>query len=495
MRQRRSSNILFVTDLSADEPLGIMQLSSMLKKSGHNVRGVVLGENEDAQHVLKKIVKEFRPHIIGYSVVTGKERKWLDINRELKKHASFFSIFGGPHPTFNPQVLNDKWLDGICIGEGEGPITELAEAIAHGSDITKIKNIWMKTKNGIVKNKLRPLVEDLDSLPFPDREIFQGVKEGRSYNIMSSRGCPYDCSYCINHQLHILYGDKKMRYRSIDNFFDELKFLKREYRARMFLIHDDLFILNKKRVLEFTRRYAKEIGVPFSCSARPEMMTKGIAEALSGAGCSVVFVGIESGNEGVRKKILNRRISDEQILNCCGILRTAGIKIIAQNILGIPATTIRNDFETLELNVRCKSFYAWCSICVPYQHTRIEIIAREVKQLPKDYPGCIGSSYHHKTFLNLPHASKVNVLHKVFSLAARYPAIIPAVHEIVNRADEADFLKLNRLALDYRQYVYGKMAGDMKVFPSAIKEFLKDPVTFSLQDAGNRCHPKVCIYH
>ena len=144
----------------------------------------------------------------------------------LKENFDIPILIGGGHPTVLPEyVISDHNVDMICIGEGEGAIVELADRMEKNQDYSNILNLWIKTDKGIVKNTIRPLLQDLDSLPFPDRDLFYryGCFAGNLYFI-SGRGCPFQCTYCCEHSFREIYKGrgKYNRLSSIYNIISEL---------------------------------------------------------------------------------------------------------------------------------------------------------------------------------------------------------------------------------------------------------------------------------
>ncbi len=203
--------VLFVKEDFVVVPLGIMYLSGALRKAGHTTELVKTDED-----ILRK-VKEFKPSIIAYSVMTGSQKEFLKINNQIKKKfPEVFSLMGGPHPTFFPEVIKEAGLDAICIGEAEEAFVELATKLENGENITTIKNTWIKKKGKIYKNDVRPLVENLDKLAFPDRELvykYKKYREGPIKHFIAARGCPYNCSYCFvgDSLIHTSEGVKSIK--------------------------------------------------------------------------------------------------------------------------------------------------------------------------------------------------------------------------------------------------------------------------------------------
>lgn len=368
--------VLLVTLTRHDEPLGIMYLSAILKKDGHDVRGVMV-EKEN----IFDVVKEFSPDVIGYSAMSCEKTKILEINSKLKEENNFFSIIGGPLATFSQDIIEeDKNIDALCIGEGEEAFPELLTAMRDKKDVTNIKNIHIKVNGKIYKNEIRILPENLDQIPFPDRELFKKYKDGKMYNIISSRGCPFNCTYCHNKKYKELYSGKGriIRERNVNNLIEEMKQIYKDYSPTSFFFQNDHFYLNLNTVSEFAEKYKQELNIPFICALRPETLNnEEYIKVLKKANCICVFTGCEAGNEKIRKEILKRNISDGQILKAAELSKKYEIKIVFQNMLGIPTGNFENDLETLQLNMQAKPFYAWASICSPYPGTEIYDTAKK----------------------------------------------------------------------------------------------------------------------
>jgi len=162
--------VLFVVDQVDYEPQGLMVLSSALKAAGHETK-LAVTSHHDPVH----IAKEFQPGIVGYSVITGSHRTYFDINRRIKAALPVFSVFGGPHPTFFPEMIEEEGVDGICIGEGEAALVDLADSLDAGAIDPSIPNWHFKLNGDIVRNPIRPCLADLDALPLPDRDLIYAV--------------------------------------------------------------------------------------------------------------------------------------------------------------------------------------------------------------------------------------------------------------------------------------------------------------------------------
>ncbi len=383
--------VLFVTQQIDYEPQGIMHLSSALKAAGHQV-ALAVEAHEDPVTVAIK----FEPGIVGYSVITGSQRYYLQLNRRIKQEVDVFSVFGGPHPTFFPEMIEEEGVDGICIGEGEGAIVDLANALDDGGSgrlqthlarnklrHSSTPNWHFKLNGEIVRNPVRPYVDDLDSLPLPDRDLV--YNKDRTYqrskikHFIAGRGCPYNCTYCFNHALSEIYRGKgrRFRMRSVDNVIEEVCQVKAKYPLEFVVFVDDVFVLSKSWLVEFARKYSREIGLPFFCNTRANLVTAEQVQLLKEAGCTSVSMGIEAANDRLRNELLKRKMSKEQILQAARLLREGGIHFTTTNMIGLPTSTLEDDFQTLALNIECQPAYAHAFIFQPYPRTELGEFTRE----------------------------------------------------------------------------------------------------------------------
>jgi radical SAM superfamily enzyme YgiQ (UPF0313 family) len=299
-------------------------------------------------------------------------------------------------------------------------LLELVEKMEDGRNVKKILGLWIKEKGMIFKNRMRPLETDLDKLPFPDREIFdrrQFIKDSGS-PFLTSRGCPYQCSYCCNHILQKIYNSKNyVRFRSIDNVIEEIKFVQKKYRITSVYITDDTFTLKKERVLEFCKKYQDEIGLPFKCQTNPSSIDMETMTILKDAGCVEVEMGIESGNDRIRNKIMNRHFTKQQLISAFSSARNAGLKTYSFNILGVPDETRATVMETINLNRRCKVDISQSTIFYPFPHTRLWEISK------KFITGRKTISYYSDSILDLPTIKRKELvaLQRTFQMYVKLP--------------------------------------------------------------------------
>ncbi len=375
---------------------GVGYLSSVLKQAGHQTSLLHILHQIDREEILALIKRE-DPDLIAFSSTTNmfpfveKWSKWIK-----EKFPEIPTICGGIHPTLDPcGSIRVEGLDMISRGEGESALVELCEKLERGKDITDIRNIWIKADGSIYKNELRPLISDLDALPFPDREIFDIDKlnclgSGRAI-FMASRGCPYDCGYCCNHALRKLYSEgasspkssmKYVRFRSVDNIITEIKEVLQRYPfVNLITFDDDILPLNRVWFREFTRRYKEEIDLPWDCNLRANLVDEELIELLKDSKCQEIRIGLESGDDYIRNEILNRHLSREQLLKSFRLCEEAGLNTVSFNMVGLPFEDMSNILETIKLNALIKPNWKLSDLRVtifyPYQGTRLFEICKE----------------------------------------------------------------------------------------------------------------------
>ncbi len=430
--------ILFISKFEYYEPLGTMYLSSFLKQHGVDCRYLDIKFEND----LAREIRRISPDIIAYSITTGQSKFYRQLNIDLKKQFSFFAVFGGPHCTFFPEYIHEEGVDAICRGEGEYALLDLVTALEQKKDITKIDNLWVKVEGNVYKNEVRNLIDDLDTLPFPDREMldkYRHFKKMPRKTVMTGRGCPFKCTYCFNHSYNKLYRGKGkvVRKRSIENVIEELKYLLRSYKLRRFQFWDDTFNIDYRWTMDFCEAYRREINIPFSITPRVNLVDEEMVRALKNAGCVTIGTSVESGNEYLRNKVLKRNISEKQTVDACDLFNKYGIHILMGNMLGLPDETLDMAFETLNFNIRCKPTYAWVSIFQPFPRTELSNYSIEKGYFDGNLDTLDGSFYR-KSALKLKDIEKMERLHHLFSVGVAFPRLVPLIKVLIR-------LPLNRL--------------------------------------------------
>ncbi len=414
------------------ENLGLMYLSAYLQRQGHESRIFVdvHGTNAFAE------VEAYRPQAIGFSCTTGMHHWALDFARRYKdKHPDTPVLLGGPHPTFYPWIIRDPVVDYVCVGEGEGAIVDLARALEGEGDPTKIANIWTKKDGEIISNPVRPLIQDLDSLPFPDRTYYDRyplTARETSKNFVSGRGCAYKCNFCANHTLMELYHGKGkwVRFRSAENVIEEIRQVKANYPIRFVGFSDDILIVNKKWLFPFLELYRKEIGLPFLSTVRANLVSEDVVAALKEAGCISCVFGVESGVEKIRNEVLAKGVEDEHIYQTASLFKKYRIRFGTYNMVGLPGETLNDAFQTVKINAKIRPDFPWCSVLQPYPGTQIRKRVEEDlgRELPVDE---IGGSYFTTSVVRSREMRQLENLQKFFHLAVRFPMLQPLIRLLI----------------------------------------------------------------
>ncbi len=373
--------LLLLKSTNMVERHGVMMLGAALKSGSHQVKLAVLdliGING-----LFDVIRRFSPDIIGYSVMTGEEASLLTANRILKSRYKFLSVFGGPHATFYPEIVNEDGCDAVCVGEGENSLLEFCNRLDGGGDYWKTGGFIVKHAGQIWHNPVSPLIKELDHLAFADRDLLYEaapfLKDSGAKMFFSGRGCPYACTYCFNREYNRIYADSQiLRYRSCDNFVEEIAVVKDMYPLKLVWINDDNFLLKPSGwFVRFASLYRKKIGLPFSCNLRADLVDDENIGLLRSAGLDWVVMGIESGDEKISQEVLSRGISNSQLEQAAAIIKKHGVRLYTQNITGLPVKeSYAADLKTLDFNIRIRPAFANAALMYPYPGTEISAYAR-----------------------------------------------------------------------------------------------------------------------
>jgi anaerobic magnesium-protoporphyrin IX monomethyl ester cyclase len=375
------------------ENLGIEYLSGALRKEGHQTKQIfepgLFSESNDALRNIfsqkKRIIEEikiFKPELIGFSVVTSTYQWACAMAKEIKAAINIPIIFGGYHASAAPeQVISNDFVDMVCIGEGEEAICELAKNIDRGELSGNIRNIWFKDRGAVIRNPLRPLQQELDQIPFPDKSIYQDVPLIYSkYMIITSRGCPFNCNFCGNYFLHHLYpsaGKAAIRRRSVENILAELKAGKLKYRYKKVLFFDDAFGYDRAWLKEFLKKYKTEINTPFYCYQHVLYLDEEMICLLKAAGCFLIQIGVESAVEANRKNILNRSETNAQVEKIIKACRKTGLKVQVDHMFGLPMEGEKEQQIAAEFYNRTRPDSISCFWLTYYPGTKMIELAKE----------------------------------------------------------------------------------------------------------------------
>jgi len=412
--------ILFVyTDINVrggalSYEFGIGSLSAVLKRHGHQPRlYYMFGRYDPAP--LQADIEAYQPDVIAFSAVSPQYRYVRQIVADLQPFRAF-TILGGPHATLAPECLETTpGLNALCVGEGEYPLLELVEALQAKQPVDAIRNLWIRRQDGtIIRNPTRPFMDNLDDLPFTDRELFdyQAIVDS-DFNtalFMFSRGCPYNCTFCSNHALRARQTGRYVRFRSVTSCLREIRAVTERYRVKVLYFNDDCFTARREFLEEFCARYREMFSLPFDINARPETLNADVCRMLKNAGCRRISIGIENGSEQFRRDVLGRNTTNDQIVQAFEFCRNAGLKTKAFNIVGFPHETPVIFQETVQLNARINPDSVIVGIFEPYPGTKLAEVCLQERFIDPDRmeTAFMGRT---DTMLNMPRFPRQAILH------------------------------------------------------------------------------------
>lgn len=431
-----SRKVLFVVkELEGAEPLGALYVAGCLRQAGHDCRFVGTRGND-----VMASVRAYEPDVVAFGATTGLHRYYLGLAAHLKaERPEVVTLFGGPHPTHFPDAIHSPGIDVICRGEGEDAAVELLDALDRGTDHRAIKDLWVKHEGRVYRNGPRPLRRDLDEIPFPPRELLYEYAPRLALRPLKSfttnRGCPFPCSYCFNPSLVEHYGPswKKVRIRSPEKVVEEIARTRSFGPLQVVGFRESIFVYDARWLRAFGELYRREIGLPYYCHLRADMMTQEMVDLLAWSGCHTVNVGIETANERLANEVLHRQIKQARLVAGIRMLKEAGIVVFADNILGIPGGTLEDDYATLQLNIDLDVDYAAATLCTPYPGTGIARYAVENGHFHGDFD-LIDDSYYTESVLTFPDAKTKRMtenLHKWFAVTAALPQLFPLVKRLI----------------------------------------------------------------
>lgn len=374
----------------------IQILSAVLKREGYPVDLIHIHDKEGFPNNKYKIIKKIReinPNIVLITATSFEFNEMNSLAGDIKKEISIFTVLGGIHATLMPNDLEKSNFDCFCIGEGEIPVLTLVTRLKNKENISDINSLWIKKNGNIFKNPVSEFIKDLDTLPFFDWEIMNTkklLKKRKGWlSISFSRGCPFNCAFCVNPALKKIKGVKGyVRKKSVKSAISELIYLAKTYDIKVFNLDDDLLLLNKKWFKEFSYEYKIKIYKPFKIkykiNARADSIDTEIVTHLKSSGCKEVQIGVETGDENLRNKILKKSITDEQIFHSINLLKRKGINVLIYVMIGVPEESIKTYRKTVGLIAKTKPRLIRPTFFVPIPCTSLHEYCKNHNLFRKD---------------------------------------------------------------------------------------------------------------
>jgi len=361
---------------TGDPPLGISYIKSYIDKNSDCNVDVLDTTFDNSESNIVYFFKRKPYDIIGISVLTpmiNNAIRIADIAKKINPDSKI--VFGGPHPTVLPEEsLRNKSVDAVVIGEGEETFLEI---VKKDCNFYNIRGIWFKENGLIVKNQIREPIGDLNNLPFPSLDSLPMNEYIKNWfqldsvdpnligtNIIASRGCPYNCSFC-QPTLEKIFG-KFLRKRSPKNIIEEIIQLKEKFGINAIMFQDDTLTCDHKWVFEICDEIIdNNLNIIWGFNTRAGLVSKELLIKVKEAGARKIFLGIESASQRILNDIYNKNITTEQVINTVNLIKKFNFKIQGYFMIGAPTETVEEIEETIKLAKNLAIDEATFSITTP----------------------------------------------------------------------------------------------------------------------------------
>ncbi|TKJ17347.1 hypothetical protein CEE44_02320 [Candidatus Woesearchaeota archaeon B3_Woes] len=358
-------------------PIYLCYTATLLKNKGHNVKYIdSVYQNLNYKSTLIEIIK-FKPDVLFFETSTPTfdyDCSFVDMVK--KRIPNLKIVVAGTHVTFDPiGSIKKSKIDVVIKGEQDFTTLNVMNAFKNSKSLKNIKGICYKYKNKIINNPQAPLIKDLDSLPFPDRDLIphQWYIEGHvKYTpftfVMGSRGCPNKCTFCL--WPHVYYNHT-VRFRSPVNICDELEWLIKKYGIKEVFFDDSTFNVNEKRAIDISKEIIKrDIKIVWSCSARVDKVSKEMLYWMKKSGCKLICYGGESANPETLKKT-DKKITLEQIRKAIKLTKESKIIAHANFMIGFPWETKKDMEKTIEFGIKTDPDTIQFSLVFPHPGSKM----------------------------------------------------------------------------------------------------------------------------
>lgn len=343
--------------------LGLLYIAAVLEKENHRVKIIDCDIENEADKAIDIIVRDFKPRVVGFYAMTWTYRQAAAIAKKIKQNnPEIITIIGGPNVSCLPRYsleLGD--FDFGVYSEGEETIAELANKLEGGNNLeyNQIKGLIFKKDRQIVINPARPLIENLDSIPFPARHLLPIKKYFDVFSrkkhfatIIATRGCPFNCIFCDRQNRM----GRKWRVRSPENIVREIKEVVDNYGIKEFMFFDDNLIVDKQWGLKLCQKL-EPLKIIWECRNRVDLVDEEMLKAMKKAGCYRIRFGFESGDNYILK-VLKKEITMEQSLKTAELCKKIGIEIYGYFMFGIPEETPQTMEKTIDLALKIEPSFA-----------------------------------------------------------------------------------------------------------------------------------------
>jgi radical SAM superfamily enzyme YgiQ (UPF0313 family) len=351
--------------------IGVAYMAAVLEKEGYDVAVVDCPPLNMGYEALANEIQRFKPDIVGITSVTVTFSSAAQAAQVIKSaYPSALIVMGGPHVTvLDEQVLKENpSVDIIVRGEGELTILELARLVSESNlqNLDQVLGVTFRKNGKFVRNADRPLIQNVDDLPYPAYKYFP-LDKYRLFGklilpVISSRGCPFRCTFCLAPRM----AGQGFRARSPKNVVDEIEWLKTNFKPDAFTFHDETFTYDKQRVFEICDDLKKRhINLPWDCSTRVDQVTKELLMQMKSANCQLVSYGVESGSQKIHNA-MKKGTTVEANARAVKIAKETGMSVTMSVIIGYPGETEETLQQTLDFIRKTKPDAVYLSLATPY---------------------------------------------------------------------------------------------------------------------------------
>jgi anaerobic magnesium-protoporphyrin IX monomethyl ester cyclase len=356
--------------------MGIAYVAAVAEADGHEVRVIDAEASGFDFEEINSLIRKFSPDVIGMQTFCANLPRCYQVARNAKSIDSKIKVvMGGVQATLFPhEQLEDPDVDFVVIGEGEYTFRHLLEVLAGGGDPSSVQGLAFKTSEGrVTVNPHRPLIKTLDELPFPALHLFpmecyhssSQLRGNRTLHLLTSRGCPFNCSYCSG---DLIFG-KTFRFRSPGKVIEDIRRLQSDYQIDSIQFYDETFTVNRKRVLELCDAMDREgIRMSWACFARVDVVDEDLLKRMAKSGCYQIFFGVETGVPRLLESIRKGTTLD-QARKAFQLTRKFGIETVASFMLTLPEETYQETLQTIKFGLELDPDYVYWLTFVPYPGT------------------------------------------------------------------------------------------------------------------------------
>lgn len=370
--------------VSKIEPMGLLYIAAVLEKHGHQVKILDAFVENYGWKKIDNFIANYSPEVIGITCLTSTGSLTYRLGQLIKKkYPTIKIVLGNVHASvFSTAFLKNRVADVVVHGEGEYTMLEILEAFKKNGDLSGVLGVSWWNGRKVVDNPHRPPIKNLDEIPLPARHLLPAEKysvenlsnfvfvnnTGKFMKEMfTSRGCVFQCKFCVIHNLSHGY----YRYHSPQRVVDEMEFLVKKYNTGYIFIMDSLFIVNRQRVIEICKEIIKrKLDFKWGCEGHVKLVDLELLQRMERAGCYEMHFGIESGVQRLLDNV-RKGITLEEVEKAVKLTKKTNIKVSGLFMLGLPGETYKDSLKTIDFACSLPLDFAQFSITVPYPGSQL----------------------------------------------------------------------------------------------------------------------------